>query len=75
MTTTGPLRVVLADDAGLVREGLARLLTDAGIEVAAQAASAGELLAQVNKTQPDVAVVDIRIDSWSSSSVRSYMSM
>jgi DNA-binding NarL/FixJ family response regulator len=61
MRTTDPLRVVLADDAGLVREGLARLLTDAGIEVAAQAATAGELLAQVNKTQPDVAVVDIRM--------------
>jgi DNA-binding NarL/FixJ family response regulator len=61
MTTTAPLRVVLADDAGLVREGLARLLTDAGIEVAAQAASAGELLAQMHKTQPDVAVVDIRM--------------
>jgi DNA-binding NarL/FixJ family response regulator len=61
MTTPPPLRVVLADDAGLVREGLARLLTETGIEVAAQAATAGQLLAQVNKTQPDVAVVDIRM--------------
>jgi serine/threonine-protein kinase len=61
MTTDVPLRVVLADDATLVRQGLARLLTDAGIEVAGQAATAGELLAMVNKTRPDVAVVDIRM--------------
>jgi serine/threonine-protein kinase len=61
MTRTAQLRVVLADDAGLVREGLARLLTDAGIDVIAQASTADELLAQVNRTRPDVAVVDIRM--------------
>ena len=55
------MRVVLADDATLVREGLARLLADTGIDVVAQAATADELLAQVNKTKPDVAVVDIRM--------------
>jgi DNA-binding NarL/FixJ family response regulator len=40
-----PLRVVLADDAALVRAGIARLLVDVGIDVVGQAASAGELLA------------------------------
>jgi DNA-binding NarL/FixJ family response regulator len=55
------LRVLLADDATLIREGLARLLTDAGIEVVGQAASAAELLARANVDRPDVAVVDIRM--------------
>jgi DNA-binding NarL/FixJ family response regulator len=61
MTSMAQMRVALADDATLVREGLARLLTDAGIDVVAQAATADELLAQVNKMKPDVAVVDIRM--------------
>lgn len=55
------MRVVVADDAMLIREGLARLLTDAGFEVAAKAADATELLRQVELTQPDVAIVDIRM--------------
>jgi DNA-binding NarL/FixJ family response regulator len=62
---TGPppraLRIVLADDATLVREGLARLLTDSGIHVVAQAGTAAEQLARVNVDRPDVAVVDIRM--------------
>jgi DNA-binding NarL/FixJ family response regulator len=58
---SGPLRIVLADDAALIREGIARLLTEAGLEVVAQAASAPELLACVNTEHPDVAVVDIRM--------------
>jgi DNA-binding NarL/FixJ family response regulator len=55
------VRVVLADDAALLRDGLARLLVEAGIEVAAQAGTAPELLAAVEKHNPDVAVVDIRM--------------
>jgi DNA-binding NarL/FixJ family response regulator len=55
------MRVVLADDAAVLREGLARMLAGAGIEVAAQVATAAELLAVVNKVRPDVAVVDIRM--------------
>jgi DNA-binding NarL/FixJ family response regulator len=55
------LRVVLADDAGLIRQGLARLLDDAGIEVVGQAANGAELLMLVNATRPDVAIVDIRM--------------
>ena len=42
MTTTSPMRVVIADDATLVREGLARLLADTGIDVVAQAATADD---------------------------------
>lgn len=57
----GRLRVVLADDSMLVRDGIALLLEDAGIEVVAQAGSAEELLEHVAATRPDVAVVDIRM--------------
>jgi serine/threonine-protein kinase len=45
----------------LIREGLARLLTDAGFEVAGKAADATELLRQVALTRPDAAIVDIRM--------------
>ena len=55
------MRVVLADDAVVLREGLARMLTEAGIEVAGQTATAGDLLRTVGEVQPDVAVVDIRM--------------
>jgi len=60
------VRVALADDAAVLREGLARLLADAGIEVAAQVGNADELLAAVDELHPDVAVVDIRMPpTWS----------
>ena len=55
------MRVVVADDSVILREGLARLLTEAGFKVVAQAADADELLHEVEKRQPDVAVVDIRM--------------
>jgi class 3 adenylate cyclase/CheY-like chemotaxis protein len=55
------LRVVLADDSVLIREGIARVLEDAGIHVAAQAGTAEELLRDVELTEPDVAIVDIRM--------------
>ena len=55
------MRVVLADDAVLIRDGIARVLAGAGIEVAAQVGSAAELLAVVEEMRPDVAVVDIRM--------------
>jgi DNA-binding NarL/FixJ family response regulator len=55
------VRVVLADDAAVLREGLARVLAGAGVEVAAQAGTAEELLAAVDEQRPDVAVVDIRM--------------
>jgi DNA-binding NarL/FixJ family response regulator len=55
------MRVILADDATLIREGVARLLTDDGIEVVAQVGTAEELLCLVGTDPPDVAVVDIRM--------------
>jgi DNA-binding NarL/FixJ family response regulator len=60
------VRVALADDAAVLREGLARVLADAGVEVAAQAGTADELLERVEEVRPDVAVVDIRMPpTWS----------
>ena len=55
------LRLVLADDSLLLREGLARLLVEAGFDVVGQAGTAGELEALVREHRPDVAVVDIRM--------------
>jgi DNA-binding NarL/FixJ family response regulator len=55
------MRVVIADDSVLLREGLARLLTEAGFEVVGQAGDGDELLAQVEASHPDVAIVDIRM--------------
>jgi DNA-binding NarL/FixJ family response regulator len=55
------VRVALADDAVVLREGLARVLAEAGVEVAAQVGSADELLVAVDELRPDVAVVDIRM--------------
>jgi DNA-binding NarL/FixJ family response regulator len=55
------VRVVIADDSILVREGVAALLSRAGIDVAAQASSAEELLEEVDGRAPDVAIIDIRM--------------
>jgi DNA-binding NarL/FixJ family response regulator len=55
------LRLVLADDSLLLREGIARLLAEAGFDVVAQAGTADELLAAVRDHRPDVALVDIRM--------------
>jgi len=54
-------RVVIAEDSVLLREGIARLLADAGFEVVGQAGTAEELLLKVRSYSPDVAVVDIRM--------------
>jgi DNA-binding NarL/FixJ family response regulator len=55
------MRVVIADDAVLFREGLARVLQAAGIQVAAQVGDAEQLLARVRADPPDAVVVDIRM--------------
>ena len=55
------MRVVIADDSALLREGLVRLLTEAGIEVAKAVADGPSLEAAVAATQPDVAIIDIRM--------------
>ncbi len=55
------MRVVIAEDEALLREGLARLLEDAGIEVVGQSDTPDRLLALVARHQPDVAIVDIKM--------------
>jgi len=55
------VRVVVADDETLLREGIARLLTDAGVDVVGKAGTAEDLLRRVELTRPDVAIVDIRM--------------
>ena len=55
------MRVVIADDAALVREGVARLLTEHGVEVVAQTDNGDDLLASVRDVRPDVALVDVRM--------------
>jgi len=55
------VRVVIADDEALLREGLARLLLDAGFEIAGRCGDADALLHMVDARRPDVAIVDIRM--------------
>jgi DNA-binding NarL/FixJ family response regulator len=55
------MRIVIADDAVLVREGTARLLEEAGFEIVAQAGDAEDLLRKVRAHRPDVAIVDVRM--------------
>jgi DNA-binding NarL/FixJ family response regulator len=55
------VRVIVADDALLTREGIVRLLADAGVDVVGEADDAAALLREVEGTRPDVAVVDIRM--------------
>src|SRR5262249_53235511 len=56
-----PVRIVLAEDSVLLREGVAALLADAGFEVVGQAGDADELMLKVRSYQPDVAIVDIKM--------------
>jgi DNA-binding NarL/FixJ family response regulator len=55
------VRVVIAEDSVLLREGVARILEDAGFEVVGQAGTADELMLKVRSYTPDVAIVDIRM--------------
>lgn len=55
------MRVVIADDETLLREGLARLLVEAGLQVVGKASTADELMRRVELTRPDVAIVDIKM--------------
>jgi DNA-binding NarL/FixJ family response regulator len=58
---SGDLRVLVADDSILLREGLVRLLEESGCEVVAQAGDAEELMRKVRAHRPDVAIVDVRM--------------
>jgi DNA-binding NarL/FixJ family response regulator len=60
-TADAPLKVVVAEDSVLLREGLVRLLEDSGFEVAGQAGDAEDLLRKVGAHKPDVAVIDVRM--------------
>jgi DNA-binding NarL/FixJ family response regulator len=55
------VRVVLAEDSVLLREGVARLLQEAGMDVVGQAGDAEDLLRKVRAHRPDVAIVDVRM--------------
>jgi DNA-binding NarL/FixJ family response regulator len=55
------MRIVIADDAVLLRQGAARLLEDAGFDVVAQAGDAEDLLRKVRAHTPDVAIIDVRM--------------
>ena len=55
------MRVAIAEDSVLLREGLARLLDDAGCDVVAQCGDADDLLLKVRSYPPDVAIIDIRL--------------
>jgi DNA-binding NarL/FixJ family response regulator len=55
------MRVVIADDAPLIREGVARLLAENAVEVVAQVGDADTLLACVRDLRPDVALIDVRM--------------
>jgi DNA-binding NarL/FixJ family response regulator len=56
-----PVRVVLAEDSVLLREGLARLLEESGFEVAGQSGDGEDLMRKVGAHKPDVAVIDVRM--------------
>ena len=55
------MRVVIAEDSVLLREGIARLLDDSGFDVCGQAGDAEDLLRKVDAHKPDVAVIDVRM--------------
>jgi len=55
------VRVAIAEDSVLLREGIARILDDAGMDVVAQCGDADDLLLKVRSYSPDVAIVDIRL--------------
>ena len=61
MTAAQQLRIALADDSVLLREGISMLLTDAGLDVVGQVGTAEDLLRLVRDRHPDVAVVDIKM--------------
>ncbi len=61
MSAPGPLRVVIAEDSAILRDGLAGLLTERGHDVVAMVGDATSLSEVVGAQRPDVAVVDVRM--------------
>src|ERR1043165_2211305 len=61
MSDEDAVRVVIAEDSVLLREGIARILGEAGFEVVGKSSTADDLLLKVRSYKPDVAIVDIRM--------------
>ena len=61
MSESTALRAVLADDSVLLRDGVARILEDAGIEIVAAVGDGDALIAAVESTRPDIALIDVRM--------------
>ena len=61
MSESTPLRAVLADDSVLLRDGVARILEDAGIEIVAAVGDGDALIVAVESTRPDIAIIDVRM--------------
>jgi DNA-binding NarL/FixJ family response regulator len=61
MSGERPTRVVIGEDQALLREGVVRLLVDAGFEVVAEAADAPDLVRKVGAHKPDVAIIDVQM--------------
>ncbi|MBA2760300.1 MAG: response regulator, partial [Chloroflexia bacterium] len=55
------MRVVIAEDAVLLREGLVRLLTEQGMEVVAAVGGPDELIEATTRLRPDISIVDVRM--------------
>jgi DNA-binding NarL/FixJ family response regulator len=55
------MRVIVADDSAVIRQGVVRILDDAGIEIVGEARNADQLLTLVEEIRPDLAVIDIRM--------------
>ena len=60
-TEAGPLRVALGEDDVLLREGIARILVDAGLDVVGQSGDADDLLRRALAYNPDVVIVDVQM--------------
>lgn len=70
------MRIVIAEDSVLLREGLVHLLADAGMEVVAAVADAEALLRAVDRCAPDAAVVDVRMPpTWTDEGVRAAVAL
>ena len=69
------MRIVLGEDSVLLREGIARLLGDAGFEVVAQAGDAEDLMRKVRAHKPDVAIVDIRMPTQTDDGLRAALTI
>lgn len=61
MSDDRTLRVVIAEDSVLLREGIARILDEAGFEIVGQSSTADDLMLKVRSYDPDVAIIDIRM--------------